>query len=167
MHVFGAESTAEDVTEDLDLTGTTWLITGVNSGLGRESARVMAAKGARILGAARTEAKAATALGELGIDGVPLACELSDLESFDEGLHRRVTAALSSWPETELVSWIEATAEPGSTERPRYRYYLTRSRQLLAVRDLGDAGKELFALDYAAADGAMLPPELDPFAGVH
>lgn len=78
---FGAKSTAEEVTEGLDLTGSTWLITGVNSGLGYESARVLAKRGARIIGAARTEAKAAAALAELGIDGAPLACELSDLNS--------------------------------------------------------------------------------------
>lgn len=78
---FGAASTAEQVTEGLDLSGTRWLITGCNSGLGYETARVLALRGAEIVGLARTEAKAATALSELGIDGTPVACELSDLAS--------------------------------------------------------------------------------------
>lgn len=78
---FDATSTAEQVTEGLDLSGQTWLITGCNSGLGFETTRVLALRGARIIGLARTRDKAAAALTELGIDGVPVACELSDLVS--------------------------------------------------------------------------------------
>lgn len=75
---FGYASTAEEVTEGLDLTGKTVLITGVGSGLGAESARVLAMRGARVLGAARTKDKAAEAVRGLGNGALPLACELSD-----------------------------------------------------------------------------------------
>jgi NAD(P)-dependent dehydrogenase (short-subunit alcohol dehydrogenase family) len=75
---FGYASTAEEVTDGLDLAGKTVLITGVGSGLGAESARVLASRGARILGAARTRQSAAAACGTLGANAVPLACELSD-----------------------------------------------------------------------------------------
>ena len=75
---FGFESTAEDVTEGLDLKGQTWLVTGVNSGLGYETARVLALRGATLIGAARSVEKAANAFERLGIDGVPVACELSE-----------------------------------------------------------------------------------------
>jgi WW domain-containing oxidoreductase len=75
---FGYASTAEEVTAGLDLTGTTVLVTGVNSGLGQESARVLAMRGARILGAARSLDKAAAACRDFGREAVPLACELSD-----------------------------------------------------------------------------------------
>jgi len=78
---FGFESTAAQVTEGLDLSGKTWLITGSNSGLGLESARVLASRGAHIIAAARSEEKAAAALASLGVDGTPLACDLSDLGS--------------------------------------------------------------------------------------
>jgi WW domain-containing oxidoreductase len=78
---FGFDSTAEEVTEGIDLSGQTWLITGSNSGLGLESARVLASRGAHILAAARTTDKAASALSALGIEGTPVACELSDLAS--------------------------------------------------------------------------------------
>lgn len=76
---FGYGSTAEQVTEGLDLSGRTVLVTGVNSGLGQEAMRVLALRGARVLGTARTEAKAREAAA--GISGgpvTPLACELSD-----------------------------------------------------------------------------------------
>ena len=91
MTDFGFHSTAEEVTEGRDLSGSTWLITGVSSGLGRESARVLALRGAHIVGLARTRAKAAGALEELGIDGTPVACELSDLDSV-----RAAVAALAA-----------------------------------------------------------------------
>ncbi len=78
---FGAESTAEQVTEGLDLTSKTYLITGCNSGLGYETARVLALRGARIVGLARTQEKARGALDDLGIEGDAVACELSDLGS--------------------------------------------------------------------------------------
>lgn len=78
---FGYASTAEEVTEGLDLRGKTVLITGVNSGLGEESARVLAKRGARIVGAARDIAKATAAVKNLGPDAVPVACELSEPSS--------------------------------------------------------------------------------------
>ena len=78
---FGFDSTAEQVTDGVDLSGRTYLVTGSNSGLGYETARVLALRGARILAAARTTAKAQSAIDELGIDGVAIACDLSDLAS--------------------------------------------------------------------------------------
>ena len=75
---FGYASTAEEVTAGLDLRGKTVLITGVGSGLGAESARVLAMRGARVLGAARTKDKAAEAVRGLGNGALPLACELSE-----------------------------------------------------------------------------------------
>lgn len=75
---FGYASTAEEVTDGLDLRGKTILITGVNSGLGEESARVLAKRGARIVGAARDLGKATQAVKDLGADAVPVACELSE-----------------------------------------------------------------------------------------
>jgi len=75
---YGYASTAEEVTQGVDLSGKTILITGINSGLGAESARVLRMRGARILGAARTVEKAEAACRDLGDDAVPLACELSE-----------------------------------------------------------------------------------------
>ncbi|MCX2980893.1 SDR family oxidoreductase [Halieaceae bacterium IMCC14734] len=81
---FNKRSTADQVTEDLDLSGQVAVITGVNSGLGLETMRVLAARGAHIIGLARTLEKANEACA--GIDGetTPLACELSDLASVRE-----------------------------------------------------------------------------------
>ncbi len=75
---FGYSSTAMEVTEGLALTGKTFLITGCNSGLGLETMRALTARGARVIGTARTVEKAAAAGREVGGEVVPLACELSD-----------------------------------------------------------------------------------------
>jgi NAD(P)-dependent dehydrogenase (short-subunit alcohol dehydrogenase family) len=77
---FGYGSTAEDVTLGLDLHGRTILVTGCNSGLGLETVRTLAKRGARIIATARTEAKAAAACGGVA-SVVPLACELSEPSS--------------------------------------------------------------------------------------
>jgi hypothetical protein len=51
---FGYGSTGEDVTKGLDLGGRTILLTGCNSGIGKESLRVFAKRGVRVIAAART-----------------------------------------------------------------------------------------------------------------
>src|ERR1700674_3042033 len=55
---FGAESTTNEVLEGVNLSGKRVLVTGVSAGLGVETARVLAAHGAEVVGAARNLAKA-------------------------------------------------------------------------------------------------------------
>jgi NAD(P)-dependent dehydrogenase (short-subunit alcohol dehydrogenase family) len=55
---FGATSTTEEVLAGVDLSGRRILVTGVSAGLGVETARVLAAHGAQVVGAARDLAKA-------------------------------------------------------------------------------------------------------------
>ncbi|MBN8217255.1 MAG: SDR family NAD(P)-dependent oxidoreductase [Spirochaetes bacterium] len=75
---FSGADTAESVTKGLDLTGKTILLTGCNSGLGREALRVLTSRGARVIGLARTLEKAAEACRSAGNLAIPIACELSD-----------------------------------------------------------------------------------------
>ena len=58
---FGATSTTDEVLEGVDLRGKRILVTGVSAGLGVETARVLAAHGAQVVGAARDLDKARTA----------------------------------------------------------------------------------------------------------
>jgi WW domain-containing oxidoreductase len=78
---FGYGSTAEQVTEGLSLEGKTVLVTGCNSGLGEEALRVLALRGGRVVGTARTLEKAKAACEKVKGSTVPLACELSEPSS--------------------------------------------------------------------------------------
>jgi NAD(P)-dependent dehydrogenase (short-subunit alcohol dehydrogenase family) len=55
---FGAASTTDEVLAGVDLSGQRILVTGVSAGLGVETSRVLAARGAHVVGAARDLAKA-------------------------------------------------------------------------------------------------------------
>jgi WW domain-containing oxidoreductase len=78
---FNKKSTAEQVTDGLDLSGKTIVITGVNSGLGEESMRVLCMRGAHVIGLARTLEKAQQACDSVSGQTTPVACELSDFSS--------------------------------------------------------------------------------------
>lgn len=78
---FGYSNTALHVTEGINLSGKTFLLTGCNSGLGMETLRVLSLRGAHIIALARTLAKAQTAIQNTGGKGTPLACNLSEPSS--------------------------------------------------------------------------------------
>jgi NAD(P)-dependent dehydrogenase (short-subunit alcohol dehydrogenase family) len=63
--VFGATSTTDEVLSGKDLSGKRVLVTGVSAGLGVETARALAARGAQVVGAARDLAKAERATAEV------------------------------------------------------------------------------------------------------
>jgi len=59
---FGPETSADEVTRGIDLTGRTAIVTGGASGLGLETTRVLAARGAKVIVPARDVAAARDAL---------------------------------------------------------------------------------------------------------
>ncbi len=86
MSAFNRESTAEEVVDGLDLSDQVIAITGTSSGLGEESARVLAGRGARVVMLARDDQKnleAADRIKESAPDA-RLSClqvDLTDLSS--------------------------------------------------------------------------------------
>jgi NAD(P)-dependent dehydrogenase (short-subunit alcohol dehydrogenase family) len=78
---FGAQSTAEMVTTGINLSGKTAVITGVNSGIGNETMRVLALRGARVIGTARSMGKAKAACRSVSGEAIPMALELSNFDS--------------------------------------------------------------------------------------
>ena len=85
MSGFGHSSTADEVLDGIDLSGKTVFITGANSGLGKESARAMAARGAYVVMAGRDPAKLDTAFSEITalVPSAKLETILCDLASLD------------------------------------------------------------------------------------
>ncbi|UIP06783.1 SDR family NAD(P)-dependent oxidoreductase [Erythrobacter sp. SDW2] len=86
MGSFGAQTTADEVLADKDLRGRTAFVTGGYSGLGRETARAMAARGAHVIIAGRDAGKAEAAAQELretvpGAQVDAITCDLASLAS--------------------------------------------------------------------------------------
>lgn len=86
MNNFGAATTADEVLDGHDLTEKLVFITGGASGLGQETARAMAAKGAHVVIAARDQAKLEVAAHEIragsGSESVEtILCDLASLEN--------------------------------------------------------------------------------------
>lgn len=73
----GRSSTAAQVLQGLDLQGRTYLVTGAASGLGFETARALAGRGAHVVVVARDIAQARDACRSLR-EATPLACDLSE-----------------------------------------------------------------------------------------
>ncbi|WP_020201103.1 MULTISPECIES: oxidoreductase [Cupriavidus] len=78
---FGAASTASEVIAGIDLAGKTAIVTGGYSGLGRETARVLRAAGARVIVPARDVERARTALSGIDVEVEPM--DLLDPASID------------------------------------------------------------------------------------
>ncbi|MGO8024945.1 SDR family NAD(P)-dependent oxidoreductase [Rhizobium leguminosarum] len=76
---FGAKSTADEVLDGVDLKGKRFLITGVSSGIGLETARALVAHGASVVGAVRDLAKAERATASVR-DAASGSLELIELD---------------------------------------------------------------------------------------
>lgn len=81
MNNYTKKSTAEEVTEELDLSGQVALVTGCTAGTGLESVRVLALRGAHVLATGRTIAKVEKVCEGMPGTITPLALELADLDS--------------------------------------------------------------------------------------
>lgn len=89
MRSWGHDTTADEVLAEIDLTGQLVVVTGGASGLGQETARAMAARGAQIIIPVRDMAKGEAAADAIraavpGADVTLLACDLGSLASIRE-----------------------------------------------------------------------------------
>src|SRR5262245_63536392 len=89
---FGAETTASEVAEGIDLGGKVALVTGGSSGLGQETARVLAARGAQVILTARNmpkgesvaeEIRSSTGNGDVEVEELELGT-LKDISAFEQ-----------------------------------------------------------------------------------
>jgi NAD(P)-dependent dehydrogenase (short-subunit alcohol dehydrogenase family) len=75
------ESTAEEVTAGLDLRGKVAVVTGCTSGIGFETMRVLAGRGAQVIGTSRSLQRAEEACRRVDGDTVPVELDLGDFGS--------------------------------------------------------------------------------------
>jgi NAD(P)-dependent dehydrogenase (short-subunit alcohol dehydrogenase family) len=78
---FAADATAEAVTAGIDMSGKTVVLTGCNSGIGLETMRVLALRGAHVIGTARTLERGQAACASVQGKATPVVLELSDFDS--------------------------------------------------------------------------------------
>jgi NAD(P)-dependent dehydrogenase (short-subunit alcohol dehydrogenase family) len=115
---FDDNSTAEEVTEGIDLSGKTFAITGANSGLGYETMRVLSLRGAHVIGIARTREKADVACASIDGHTTPEFLDLADWDSVVECAERIramnipldglvTNAGIMALPELQLVNGVE------------------------------------------------------------
>jgi WW domain-containing oxidoreductase len=78
---FDASSTADDVLEGIDLRGKLAVVTGCTSGIGLETMRALASRGAWVVGTSRSLAAATAACESVRGQTSPLQLELSDFDS--------------------------------------------------------------------------------------
>ncbi len=86
MTAFGKTSTTDEVLEGKDLSGTRVFVTGATSGLGKETVRAMAAKGAQVVLAGRNQEALDAAVNDIKsahpqVKLDTIVCDLSSLES--------------------------------------------------------------------------------------
>lgn len=122
--VFSHQSTTDDVLSGLDLAGRHFLVTGSSGGLGLETCRALASKGARVVMAARDEAKNDAARRSI-LESVPdahlepLTLDLGSLSSIreaaktflatDRPLHGLIlNAGIMATPLTRTVDGFES-----------------------------------------------------------
>ncbi len=96
---FNKDTTTDEVLDGIDLSGKTVLITGGTSGLGAESARAMAAHGAKVIITGRDMAKAQTVAD--GIDG-DISVEELELGSF-ASIRAFAERVLASHPRIDIL----------------------------------------------------------------
>src|SRR5690349_3498738 len=88
MPLNGSESTTDDVLGDRDLADVNVVITGTSAGLGVETARAVAARGATVVGVVRDVDKARRNLDAVGATSVDLyeadLASLASIRSFTD-----------------------------------------------------------------------------------
>jgi NAD(P)-dependent dehydrogenase (short-subunit alcohol dehydrogenase family) len=101
---FGFETTTDEALEGIDLTGKTVLVTGASTGLGKETCRALASKGARVILAARNADKLKEVAAEISesTGNSQLSVLVVDLGNF-ASIRKAAGEALEAAPTLDIL----------------------------------------------------------------
>jgi len=100
----GFHTTAEEASEGVDLTGETIVVTGASAGLGVETVRVLALRGARVVGVVRDRAKGEGALAGIRESQPEAKLELAELDLSDlESVRRGADDIVRRFPKIDRL----------------------------------------------------------------
>jgi NAD(P)-dependent dehydrogenase (short-subunit alcohol dehydrogenase family) len=101
---FGKDSTAEEVSQGIDLAGQRALVTGASGGLGAETARVLALRGAAVTLTARDAAKGEAVASQIRADTGNAAVDVMSLELMDFAMVRAFAKDyLARYPQLQIL----------------------------------------------------------------
>ena len=101
---FGFETTTDEALEGIDLTGKTVLVTGASTGLGKETCRALASKGARVILAARNADKLKEVASEISesTGNSQISVLVIDLGNF-ASIRKAASEALEAAPTLDIL----------------------------------------------------------------
>jgi len=101
---FGFETTTDEALEGIDLTGKTVLVTGASTGLGKETCRALASKGARVILAARNADKLKEVASEISesTGNSQISVLVIDLGNF-ASIRKAASEALETAPTLDIL----------------------------------------------------------------
>jgi NAD(P)-dependent dehydrogenase (short-subunit alcohol dehydrogenase family) len=101
---FGFETTTDEALEGIDLTGKTALVTGASTGLGKETCRALASKGARVILAARNADKLKEVAAEISesTGNSQISVLVIDLGNF-ASIRKAAGEALEAAPKLDIL----------------------------------------------------------------
>jgi NAD(P)-dependent dehydrogenase (short-subunit alcohol dehydrogenase family) len=96
---YGAATTTDEVLDGVDFAGKVAVVTGGSAGLGLETARALAARGAEVVIAVRDPSKGASSLDTVGANGRLVTLDLASLD----GVRAGAAAVRDGWPSVDLL----------------------------------------------------------------
>lgn len=168
MTTFDSRTTVDEVLAGLDLSGHCILLTGCASGIGLETMRALAARGAHIVGTARDEGRAAGACAKVSGRTTPIACDQDDFASVARAvvniraLGLRFDAIIAN---AGIMATPEPQAKYGVEQQMRVNH-LAHMLLVTRIADLLKDGSGRLVMVSSSAAKRWAPPEGVNFANL-